>query len=274
MKDITAKDVRLAIKNGLTPDELAEEYGLSLDQLKSRIRAIYKEGKGTKAQQIWGELEANRKKAHCRTKRKAPTVVEGTPKTIEPEEIQEQPEAESLQDLKGKEATLSAEVMKLESDHKELSGQHRDCIHALRELQTRIDNVRKELIACNQSYNEIASKADSIATEMNTISTLRREKVVVLERVRQEILEKSMIAVYVYKDGIIEAPENPDVALNDDGYQELKETIAEREECLDLRVRDVITLARLLKICESFDALTLVCDVPELEIAFWAIRNN
>ena len=96
----------------------------------------------------------------------------------------------------------------------------------------------------------------------------------VLERVRQEIYEKSMVVVYVYKDGIIEAPENPDVVLNDEGYNELKETVTEREECLDLRVRDITTLARLLKICESINSLTLVCDVPELETAFWAIRKS
>lgn len=277
MKNLTAKDVRLAIKNGLTDEDLAEEYGLSENELKTRIRFIYKEGNGTKAQQVWGELVANRKKAHCRPKRKTPTIVtEDTPK-VESEAIQEQstePTAPSLQDLKETEATLSEEVMTLESDHKELSTQHRSCIKELRDLQERIDETRKELEDCNRKFNEIASKADTIANGMNKLSTLRKEKVVVLERVRQEIYEKSMVVVYVYKDGIIEAPENPDVVLNDEGYQQIKETVTEREECLDLRVRDITTLARLLKICESINSLTLVCDVPELETAFWAIRKS
>lgn len=61
---LTAKKFQLAIKNGLTPDEMATDNGITEDELKRQLKLIYNAGDGSRAQSIWRQLEANRKKAN------------------------------------------------------------------------------------------------------------------------------------------------------------------------------------------------------------------
>ena len=269
---VSAKQFQLAIKNGLTPEDLAEKHGIDVDELKNQLKHLYNAGDGSKAQSIFGQLAANRKKSR---KRKVVVAIPQTEMVEQPdtEDAQKEEPAKSLSDYQEEEKSLSSEVMHLESEHKELSGQHRACIKELRDLQEQIEAIKKELIGCKAKYEKIVENADVVATQMNNLSALRREKLVALERVRQEIEELSRITLCVTADGNIEAPDNPDFVLNDEGYRDVKAEIAEREECLDLRVRDVTTLARLLKICEGVEHLTLICDHAELEKVFWTIRQ-
>lgn len=181
--------------------------------------------------------------------------------------------SKSLEDLKVEEKSLSDKIIELEGEHKELSCQHRACNNELRKLQGEIEIIKNSLRDCKSRFDTIVTRADDIAQHMNDISVLRREKMATLGKVRQEIEDKSNVIIYVYNDGTIEAPENPEFILDDDGYIQLKTELAEREECLDLRVREVTILARLLKICERAEYFTLVCDSRELEEAFKAIRQ-
>lgn len=297
-KKITPKDCQLAIKRGLTPELFAEEHGIELEELKNQIKMLYKAGDGSKAQAIYGQLEANRKKSHCRGRKpkNLDLVTVSTDETIQirsgkitvkpaetapeasesPEEPQpEQPSNSSaLELLRAEEASLHEETIAYEIRRKDLLSELGFCRRDLRELQFEMDKLQKKLDDCNCKYNETAIQADELMKQIREIAEIKREKTEALEKVRQNISDMTAIAIYVYKDGTIEAPENPDFVIIDDGYQELKSDIAEREECLDLRVRDITTLARLIKICEKVEGqLTLICDVPELEKAFWAIRQ-
>ena len=61
----------------------------------------------------------------------------------------------------------------------------------------------------------------------------------------------------------------------DYGYQDLKPWLSEREECQNLRVRDIDTLARLLKIDEQAEKhlLVFVFEDEDLESAFQTIKG-
>ena len=83
---LTAKKLQCCIKNGLTPEEVAEKFQLTDDELKERIKQFYKAGDGTKAQIVYGQLEANRKKAHCRKT----TSKKNTEKPVEVPEVVEE----------------------------------------------------------------------------------------------------------------------------------------------------------------------------------------
>ena len=268
---ISAKQFQIAIKNGLIPEELAEKHGVTVEELKIQLKHLYNAGDGSKAQSIFGQLEANKKKSRKKKKKPANTVIEQP--NVEQEAQPEEPKSKTLSDLQEEEGNLSSEVIQLETEHKELSSRHRACNTELRKLQELMAQFERQLDDCKSRFDSIANSADAIAVQMNGISDLRKEKLVVLERVRQEIEERSRITLFVTSDGVIEAPENPDFVINDEGFQEIKAEIAEREECLDLRVRDVTTLARLLKICEEVDHVELICDHAELENAFKAIRQ-
>ena len=270
---ISAKQYQLAIKNGLTPEELADKHNITVDELKSQLRRLYNAGDGSKAQSIFGQLEANRKKSRRRRKFNPYTEESIRQPDAEQKVHSEDPKTKTLSDFQEEERKLSSEVIHLESEHKELSGRHRACIKELRDLQDQIEDIKRILMECKTKYDDIVTNADTIATKMNDISTIRRDKLVVLEKVRQEIEERSMVTIFVTADGNIEAPDNPDFVMNDEGFQDIKPELAEKEECLDLRVRDIATLARLMKICGAVEHLTLICDHTELEKAFWAIRQ-
>ena len=268
---ISAKQVQLAIKNGLTPEEMCEKYGISIDELNSQIKHLYTNS--SKAQEILSQLKANRKKPHRRSKEQKPSS--------EPEQTDmEGPSSESgaktlpdktLSDLQKEEKQLSSEVIELESEHKKLSGQHQAYIEKLRNLQSQIENINKTLIDCETTFNDIAAKADAIVAQMNNVSTLRKNKLAALNGVRQEIEVKN--TVYVTADGSIEAP----FVMNDEGFETILAEIVKREEYADFRVRDLKAIARLIKIyehIESVERLTLICDRKEVEDAFWAIRPS
>lgn len=278
MINLTAKKIQLAIKNGLTFEETANKYEITPEQLENQIKHIYSAGDGSMAKQAIKNLKANRKKAK-KAKETEPAEDITSEVPTEPVEVAETvtegdktPER-SLEELRKTEEFLVSRVICHESNHKEFAARHRVCIKELRSLQEQIEEIKKSLENSKKTYEEVIEKADEIAKMMNEVSSLRREELEALERVRQEIEARTTIVIYAYGDGTIEAPDSPEFILNDEGYLDIKSKIADREECLDLRVRDITTLARLIKICENVEHLTLICEDEGLEKAFWAINS-
>ena len=273
---VTSKQIQIYIKKGWLPEEIEEKYGCTNQELKDQLNFLYRKGNGSKAQSIYGQLEANRKKPRPKKK---PIEVRPAEKPVAEEDSSEVAEEQvnfgtekTLSDLEKEEKVLSDELIDLESKHKALSGKHRECINELRELQNQIKTIRQELVDCHQKFEDVTVRADEIAVQMNDISVLARPKRMALEGIRQEIADRNTVTICVSNDGTIEAPDNPDFLMDDDGYQNLKAEVSEKEECFDLRVRDIVTLARLIKICEKIERFSLICDNADLEKAFWAIR--
>ena len=274
MKNLTAKKIQICLKNGYTPEEMMEKYECSLEELEAEISRIYHEGNGTKAKAIFAEFEANRKKAN-RRKKPVETVVE-EPTTEEPAPTEPTPAPRTLADLQSEENTLSHEVMALEAQYEALLGNHRVDYAKLRAVQERLEKLKAELIKCKNDYEQVAANIDRISKELNEVSKNRRDKLVALDQVRQEIDEMLAVVLYVYEDGQIEAPEHPEFILDDTGHEALAiQLFTEKSDCLaQLLVPDVVTLARLLKISEKAERFNLICDNADLERAFWAIREK
>ncbi len=309
IQSLTARQLKSFIKNGFTPEEIQSRYACTDNELKTRIGQLYHQGSNDKAREIYKELEANRKKARKKvTEPETTTEIERTPEPnfipgldfdpnpgcdsdcdsepldVEYDEDETTPVAVPTQTpgslerlnrrlaLEADEHLLSNEVIELECEHKTLNQMHRARISNLRELQLELDRLKSDLQQCHDKYIRTVSEADEIANRMNKVSTLRREKMVALEAVRHEITELQRVSLYVFTDGRIES-DDLELVLDDDGHLELKEKLVSREECLDLRVRDITTLARLLIISEKINHLTLVCENPELETAFMSIRG-
>ncbi|MBO7132309.1 hypothetical protein J6V85_03600 [Candidatus Saccharibacteria bacterium] len=281
LHSLTAKHIRVHIKNGSTPEDLMAHYSCTEAELKEHIQRLYSQGNGKRAQDILNALKANRKKPSRKSKAGADAAVATIPVTMRTlGELMddlgiEPPPEKTLADLEEEERVLSDEVMALESQHKALAQKHHACIGNLRNLQAKLEEIKSLLQSCRDDYEEGVAEANTIADQMNEICNLRREKVVALEAVRQLIEEKKTVTLYVYADGRIEASDNPEFDFDDYGYQDLKPWLSEREECQNLRVRDIDTLARLLKIDEQAEKhlLVFVFEDEDLESAFQTIKG-
>ena len=268
---MTAKALKLAIKNGSTPEDLEQTYNCTEEELKKRISQLYNQGKSKVIQDLFSELVANRKKHH----KKAENDHGDDTISVENEtEAVQAPIIKTLEELKKEEAILSETLIGLEGTHKALAERRRAYKKRLEELRGKIEEIEKKLEEYHQSFEEYLREANDLAQEMDNLCTPIREKRVALNKLRQEIEDRLTVTLFVYEDGRIEAFETPDFTPNDEGYESLKAELSEREECLDLKVRDIITLARLLVITRDVEKLDLAFENEELEKAFRAIRGE
>lgn len=271
ISQMTAKALKLAIKNGSTPEDLQKKYECTEEELKNRISQLYNQGKSRVSQDLYAELEANRKKHH----KKAEIVSEeANAQPVAEEEATDIVAVKTLEDLQKEEQILSDTLIELEGQHKALAERRRPYKKRLEELQKGIDEIRAKLEAYGQEFEECLKEANLLAVEMNNLCVPIREKRVALEKLRQEIEDRQTVTLYIYEDGRIEAPDNPEFFIIYDGYQDLKADLSEREECLDLKLRDITTLARLLIIAEDVEKILLACENEELEKAFHAISGK
>ena len=277
---LTAKQLHCCIKNGHTPESLCERYQCTREELRDHIFRLYHQDKA-KAKELYAALEANRKIS--RKENNPGTAEEAIEEVVMEKATRKKPvtrEEINIQDttiesLEKEEVHLSRKVISLESEHKSWRAKHHDCAKRLRAIQDELEEIKSRLEDCREEYDRVIKEANDIASTMNHISEIRREKVVALETVRQKLDELKSVTLCVYSDGRIEAPDRPDFVPDDEGYRELVKELSERPECLDLRVRDIQVLARLLKISENISGkLTLICEVTELENAFTAIKSN
>ena len=286
IRTLTAKAIQIAIKNGLTPEDLQSRYKCSEVELKERIQQLYSSGNGKKAKDIYSRLIANRKKARSKSTPTSSevTLVPASPEensvdaeTLETGEIPEATEPQlnirPLASLKEEEKELSDRVIQLELDHKALAQCRHVCTSKLRSIQEELDKIAPQLQKLHEQYDEIVAEANGHAEKMNAISAERRELKVALEKVRRDIEEREIVTIFVFADGRIE-PDNTDFVIDDEGFKELRLELTERSECSELKVRDVATLARLIVISERAERpLQLFFDNEALEVAFKAIHD-
>ena len=274
-----ARQLMCYIKEGYTPQDLCDKLNYSSeDELRSSIGRLYKKNPA-KAEDLWRQLEANYKKPR-RPKKEAVIVPVGNTSAGSSTDnyYEEQPEKETdektLSELKEEESSLSDEVMNIELSREEQLSLYRSRRKDLRELQSTIGEIATRLEECHNQYNEIIAQVDELATTINDLTSTRRDKKEELEKVRQIIEEKSTVLIFVNGNGVIEIPVNPEFIPDENGYLDIKSKIIEEEKYPDLTLREITTLARLLKICEKIERLDLTCDSKGVEEAFWAIRSQ
>lgn len=270
----TPRDLRICIKSGCTPEDLCSRYGCTDEKLRAHIAKIYQRGK--EAQKIYKSLEGNRKIAHKKQVAETPVVPDSS-ETVNATEETENSNSDTLtlSELEDKEQSLSCDLMSIETKRKELLAEHANRIEDLRNIQSELGEIQASLKSCRERYDQVVREANEIAVQINReINPVLKETKVALETVRHEIETKKTVSLFVFADGRIEAQDRPDLILEDDGYLELKDELLCREECQDLRIRDVTTLARLLKISEHIDHLELACENEELEAAFALVRGK
>ena len=105
---------------------------------------------------------------------------------------------------------------------------------------------------------------------MNEISKNRYDKVLALDELRERIAKLEVLSVCVYQDGSISPYEDGvNVTLDDSGYESLFSKFLSKDDFQHLRVVDIKSLARAIRIVEN-SALTieLMFDNSELEVIY------
>ncbi len=272
---INVKKIKLALKYHKGIEQLAEESEMSVEELKDAIVTIFKNPK--QAAEDIGELERNqvrfeknKEKAKQRKRPDLPntdglteiSVEEGTPKP------------EKLDMLNRKKDEILQNINELEEDIAELERARHEVFEECKEIKKQIDGYYREIMKMKEQVQEGTEKVSNLDADIKKAKSqieVQNEK---LAEIGREIDELSIVTILVGSDGSIEAPEDPNFVIDDSGYQELKTKIADLDECQDLRVREVTTLARLLMVLARTEKFELICDSEELEQAFIAVRER
>ncbi len=283
----TARQLRTYIKSGLTPEELGKRFDCTTADIKGHIMRIYHRNQNDLAEKLWRSLEDNYKLPGKNKSSVSPTDLAEAVQAVTGSDASSQDDLEVIEpiaekdlsqltedELRERESSLSRAVMSLESEHKKWMAELRLRNKALRDIQVEVEDIERQLRSCGERYDRIVDEANQIGTAMNKISTIRRDKLATLEAIRQKLDELKTVNLFIYADGRIEAPDDPDVNLDTEGYLDLTRKLSERPECFDLRIRDVQTLARLLIISEGIEKTVMpVFDIPELETAYKALQS-
>ena len=289
MKNFTAKTARICVKNGFTPEMVCEKYECTEEELKIRLSQVFKDEEN--AREVFSQLEANRKKPHgfhrAYKKKKQQQIVDvipyvdmpstsEEPEPVPPVEPKKLTKSEILASIKKEEEAKSQELILFEADTNVLQGKRRALKNSFEEDKRNIEQFKKQLFAYKDKCRQKAEAVDEIVAELKKRSSLHREKTIELAALRAKIDEMSTVIICVDNDGNIEAPDD-EVVLNDEGYEALIsgifETIKDNSE-IDLKMSEIRTLARILKIVERIERFNLIFDNETMESIFWSIKGK
>ena len=276
---LKAREVCEAIKNGLGVAHFCVKYDCTEQEFERRLKQLYSKNEKDRKKKL-AALRANDE----RLAKRAVKARESTSKNDESdysedlsttdevaaEEAEETitVETATLEQLKAMEVELSDKLMLMETEHKEKARLHRDCIGISRELKKELEDMKVQLHGIRKKYEEVTAQDNDLIARMNEISAEHYNKSAEIQRVRERIKELSKVVVFVYADGSITA-ENLDVNLDDTGSDELYRSLFEKDECGELRAKEIKTLARIVMISKHLPENTeVVFDNAEIEGVF------
>ena len=279
--DITmmkTKTVMVGIKNGMTLDDFCQKYQCSSEAFEERMKQIYGHNK-KQLKHCFTQIVANEKKARKEAETDETEEVAEVTEVSETTEEEQVPvsmsRSEELKCLAELEKQQVQSVVAKESEHKELAAEHRSYKTSLRELRDKIDKMMVEFQHYHQEFEEILSKNAVVEARMNEISAEWNTERTALADTRSRIEELSVVTLSVYNSGEISQIDGPEIELDDAGWDSTREVLLTEDECQELRLKDITTLAKLLMIAEHSDRkIEAMCDNTELEIAFRKLRSK
>ena len=232
--------------------------------------------KDKKARSWQGDNEKKaRKEAEADETEEVAEVTEVSETTEEEQVPVSMSRCEELECLAELEKQQVQSVVAKESEHKELAAEHRSYKTSLQELRDKIDKMMVEFQHYHQEFEEILSKNAVVEARMNEISAEWNTERTALADTRSRIEELSVVTLSVYNSGEISQIDGPEIELDDAGWDSTREVLLTEDECQELRLKDITTLAKLLMIAEHSDRkIEAMCDNAELEIAFRKLRSK
>lgn len=275
LSQLKPREIRVKCKAGYGILYFCEKYDCTEQEFEAKIKQFYSKAEvdGRKILSSLRENDANNAKKSAKegvaaTGTSAKDTSENSPANDEPPEETTTVETATLEQLKEMEAMLSNVLMSLESTHKKLAEKHLNCTAKTREQKKKVEEIEVMLQSLKKDYLETTAQDNALIKEMNGISAAHYDKTTKIQRVRDRIKELSRILLFVYADGTI-AIENSDMILDESGSDKLYLELAEKDECEELRVKDIRILARVMIVCSHLPENTeLVFDNAEIEGVF------
>ncbi len=257
---LNSKEVHFAIKRGLTSNELAVKFGMTVEELYTVIREKMSAG----AKELIRDLQKNdrrrKKSEEVNTITEMLTVETETEVTEVTEEVAEESE-DDLTRLHNDEAQLSAELIDLEKDHVQMAQRRHEILGIAKESNKRLVKIQQALLEEEGKIESLLTEYEELAIKMTSNTQERRCYEELLDEVRSEIEKLTKVSVSLKSDGSLEAskPEILDVISSEDEALELTTVMAIPEaEDFTLRQLKGVSKARIL---QRMDAEVIYDDV-------------
>lgn len=288
---ITRKSVRMGIKQGMSLSDFCLKYDCSETEFTKKIQSLYLHN----ATQIMRELKQSASKHHGKLVRRIDSIPESAPQpepqstpqpaprsvsepVATPEISNAQPSAETyqisvqerLENLKKQEATESAKLSVLENSYRSFLAQRREHTKSLQTLLVDLKRIEDEFKSKVSESQSIIAKNDEISVNIASISETIHSQEKLLAQLRSDIQSLSMVAVCVYADGTISLLEERFLLkLNDCGWEDLFSQLVERDECQELKAKDIRLLSKVLCIVKNSQlGFNIVFENSEIEPVF------
>lgn len=279
------KGLKIGIKNGFGFTDFKEKYGLGEAELRDAVAILYKNNKKD-ACNLVKQIEGNEKK------RVKPTTKPAEYKGVPIEEFVNMPMDEFMKIendiavnvkadipetviLEDEIHQLEDEVIKCESQRKQWLGQYHDSIKQMSKYEEELTTLREKMVRLKEKYNASLERNTKIVNKANEILEKKTGLEVVLEEKRQKLEKLKRIVLCAYADGTVSTMDTScQVSLDDSGSDALYLELVARDECQDLRAREIKSLAKLLKIIENSELdFEIVYDNAEMEAVFSALKQ-
>lgn len=305
LRMLDAKRLRNAVKSNWTIADLCEKYHCSDIELVDMIHRIYNSSPRD-AEEIVSSLRANEKKPRKKRVTLAP-IAEGMIEAgdaVEVDETQEKKPEEVLiqeelsEEISTQEGNLSKdmptqntgrntlevkrlsasrltkEILDLEADIKGLKEENKTLHERLKAYYKVLEDMEHKLINLVSDCNKISDRKEEILKETEKLNLVLKGKRRELDTLEGEIKELEKLTIFVYDSGVIEA-DRKDVLLDDSGSEELYKLLLQREDCGELRLKEIKTLARLLEIVQHLKVnVEVECDNEELKRVYSLITSE
>lgn len=276
---LTAKDVRIGIKIGMTIEDFCTKYECTEKDFKERIKKLYTYDKSFS--KVWNEILANKKKARkAASPEEEPVWDRPEERTSASEDFHnisyevEPSRKEQLQALESEISDTSDQLVQKELERKALISEHREKIATIKKVAKRVDKLLANIAAEYEVFTSLTKECDENTMKQSEVwaeIVVLKEK---LEASRAEAARLSVVEVVLYKDGHFESSDETDFeTIRESTF--LFEKLLHDESCSNFTVAEIRNLTKLIEFANRSEFEVIVtCDNDELEKVFNRFRAD
>lgn len=287
---ISAKDIHIWIKRGMTVEQAMEQLGLnSEEELKVMLQRLAPMG----AKDMYRQLKRNEKIKKTTSGSITDNVIESeTEEHKEENKVQEmqvlnqeeqvqilqteKSSTELLNEALQKEEQQSLELQKLENEHKACMQSRLGLLKQLQTKKKEIDSLLKTLKGKREEISNLKFEYDDLALKMQNLDEKIRIVRTRLDDLREEIHSLRVVSIFIYEDGSIES--ESELAFSEEEETQFFTELVNLPEMEDMTIKQIKTLARLKAILKTLERgekeYSLVFEEQKLEKYFETTLNQ
>lgn len=244
------KSFRCDLKHGLGLQDLCAKHGCTEDQLEANIRTLYK----SNADSILKQLRRN---DHRQSKLRRKPHIQPTTEIISlsigssDDQPAEPTLAEQIADLKVQEQAALDSAFAYNTHLQGLQAQQESCLREFSVQQGCLKRLQQTVQDLHQQITKLSDQYEAIQTDIHTARSFLEINQSHAAELREQIDDLEKIVILAYSDGEIEPIDGTDIVLNDTGNDKIYSSLITRDDCADLRIRDLRTIARVISIVNN-----------------------